>query len=51
MIQRTFCIIKPDATARHLEDEINEMIIQKGFKIIASKPLDIKVLNSPAESE
>ena len=37
MIQRTLCIIKPDATARHLENEINEMITQNGFKIIASK--------------
>ncbi len=37
MIQRTFCIIKPDATARHLEDEINGMITEKGFKIVASK--------------
>ena len=37
MIQRTFCIIKPDATARHLEGEINEMITQNGFKIVASK--------------
>lgn len=39
MIQRTFCIIKPDATARGLEDEINNIIIQKGFKILASKRL------------
>ena len=37
MIQRTFCIIKPDATARHLEDEINGMIQENGFKIVASK--------------
>ena len=37
MIQRTFCIIKPDATARHLENEINKMITENGFKIIASK--------------
>ena len=37
MIQRTLCIIKPDATARHLEGEINEMITQNGFKIVASK--------------
>ena len=37
MIQRTFCIIKPDAPARHLENEINEMIRGAGFKIIASK--------------
>ena len=40
MIQRTFCIIKPDAIARHLENEINEMITQNGFKIVASKRVD-----------
>ncbi len=39
MIQRTFCIIKPDAVARGLEDEINDIIIHKGFKILASKRL------------
>ena len=40
MIQRSFCIIKPDAIARHLENEINEMITQNGFKIVASKRVD-----------
>ena len=40
MIQRTFCIIKPDATARHLENEINGMITNAGFKIIASKRVE-----------
>ena len=40
MIQRTFCIIKPDATARHLEDEINALITQNGFKIVASKRVE-----------
>ena len=39
MIQRTLCIIKPDATMRHLENEINDMIIHAGFKILASKRL------------
>lgn len=39
MIERTLCMIKPDATARHLEDEINAMITEHGFKIIASKRL------------
>ena len=40
MIQRTLCIIKPDATARGLEKEINDMIIHAGFKILASKKLN-----------
>ena len=40
MIQRTFCIIKPDATARHLENEINGMITEAGFNILASKRLN-----------
>lgn len=40
MIQRTFSIIKPNATARHLENEINEKIQQAGLKIIASKRIE-----------
>ena len=40
MLQRTLCIIKPDATARHLENEINEMITQAGFRIVASKKVE-----------
>ena len=39
MTERTLCIIKPDATARHLEDEINKMIMDAGFRIVASKRL------------
>ena len=40
MIERTLCIIKPDATERHLEDAINNMICDAGFQIIASKKVE-----------
>ena len=40
MLERTLCIIKPDATTRHLEDEINEKIREAGFEIIASKRIE-----------
>ena len=40
MLERTFSIIKPDATARHLENEINEKIQTAGLKIIASKRVE-----------
>ena len=40
MLERTFSIIKPDATARHLENEINEKIQAAGLKIIASKHIE-----------
>jgi len=35
--EQTFSIIKPDATARHLEEKINDMIRAAGLEIIASK--------------
>ncbi|MBQ3695869.1 MAG: nucleoside-diphosphate kinase [Alphaproteobacteria bacterium] len=40
MLERTFCIIKPNATARHLEDEINNKIRETGLNIIASKRVE-----------
>ncbi len=40
MLERTFCIIKPNATARHLEDEINGKIRAAGLNIIASKRVE-----------
>ena len=40
MLKLTFSIIKPDATARHLENEINEKIQAAGLKIIASKHIE-----------
>jgi nucleoside-diphosphate kinase len=36
-IERTFSIIKPDATARHLTGAINAMIEQAGLRIVAQK--------------
>ena len=41
MIERTFTIIKPDATARNITGEINAMIEAAGFKIVAQKRLKI----------
>jgi nucleoside-diphosphate kinase len=34
-IERTFSIIKPDATARNLTGAINAMIEKKGLRIVA----------------
>jgi nucleoside-diphosphate kinase len=36
-IERTFSIIKPDATARNLTGAINAMIEKKGLRIVAQK--------------
>ena len=36
-IERTFSIIKPDATARNLTGAVNAMIEQSGLRIIAQK--------------
>jgi nucleoside-diphosphate kinase len=36
-IERTFSIIKPDATARHLTGAINAMIERAGLRIVAQK--------------
>ena len=40
-IERTFSILKPDATARHLTGAINAMIEQAGLKIVAQKRVRI----------
>jgi nucleoside-diphosphate kinase len=40
-IERTFSIIKPDATARNLTGAINAMIEQSGLRIIAQKRIRI----------
>ena len=40
-IERTFSIIKPDATARNLTGAINAMIEQAGLRIIAQKRVTI----------
>lgn len=41
MLERTFSIIKPDATGRHLENEINTKIQEAGLRIIASKRVEV----------
>ena len=41
MAERTFSIIKPDATARNLTGAINAMIEQAGLRIIAQKRVAI----------
>ena len=46
-IERTFSIIKPDATARNLTGAINAMIEKAGLRIIAQK----RVRMSRAEAE
>jgi nucleoside-diphosphate kinase len=40
-IERTFSIIKPDATTRHLTGAINAMIEQAGLRIVAQKRVRI----------
>ena len=37
MTQRTFSIIKPDATRRNLTGAINKMIEDAGLRIVAQK--------------
>lgn len=41
MTQRTFSIIKPDATRRNLTGEINALIESSGLRIIAQKRLQL----------
>ena len=47
-IERTFSIIKPDATARNLTGAINAMIEQAGLRIVAQKR--IKMTRAQAET-
>ncbi|MBV1696945.1 MAG: nucleoside-diphosphate kinase [Hyphomicrobiales bacterium] len=46
-VERTFSIIKPDATARNLGGAINAMIEKAGLRIVAQK----RVLISRAQAE
>ena len=46
--ERTFSIIKPDATARNLTGAINAMIEQAGLRIIAQKR--VRISRSQAEA-
>jgi nucleoside-diphosphate kinase len=47
-MERTFSIIKPDATARNLTGAINAMIEQSGLRIVAQKR--IRITRTQAES-
>lgn len=40
-VQRTFSIIKPDATARNITGKVNAMIEEAGLRIIAQKRLHL----------
>ena len=40
-IEQTLSIIKPDAVERNLDNEIKEMFIDKGFKIVKEKKIQI----------
>ena len=41
-LEQTLSIIKPDAVERKLENEIKEMFIAKGFKIVKEKKIQIE---------
>ena len=41
MIERTFSIIKPDATKRNITGKINAIIEENGLKIIAQKRIQL----------
>jgi nucleoside-diphosphate kinase len=45
--EQTLSIIKPDAVERNLDNEIKEMFINKGFKIVKDKK--IKIAKTEAE--
>jgi len=47
-IQRTFSILKPDATRRNLTGEINAVIEKAGLKIIAQKRLHLSSAQAEA---
>tara|TARA_Y100000992_G_C21111287_1_gene417438 strand:+ start:236 stop:646 length:411 start_codon:yes stop_codon:yes gene_type:complete len=40
--EQTLSIIKPDAVERNLDNEIKEMFINKGFKILKEKKIQIE---------
>ena len=40
-IEQTLSIIKPDAVERNLDNEMKDMFINKGFKIIKDKKIKI----------
>lgn len=45
-LQRTFSIIKPDATARNLTGKINAMLEEAGLRIVAQKRIRLSRLQA-----
>tara|TARA_B100001057_G_scaffold382079_1_gene388059 strand:+ start:9625 stop:10035 length:411 start_codon:yes stop_codon:yes gene_type:complete len=45
-IEQTLSIIKPDAVERNLENEIKNMFLNKGFKIIKEKKIQIEKMEA-----
>ena len=41
-IQQTLSIIKPDAVERNLDNEIKQLFINKGFKIVKEKKIQLE---------
>ena len=39
MLERTFCMIKPDGLSRSLKEKIQERIKKAGFRVVAEKEL------------
>ena len=44
--EQTLSIIKPDAVERNLDNEIKEMFINKGFKIVKDKKIQIELMGA-----
>ena len=49
-IERTFSILKPDATARNLTGAINAMIEKAGLRIVAQKRMQIRARQAESSS-
>ena len=45
-MERTFSIIKPDATKRNITGKINQIIEQSGLRIIAQKRLQLSTIQA-----
>lgn len=47
-VERTLCILKPDAIARDLVNNINEMIAQAGLTVVAQKQCHLTIQDAEA---
>ena len=43
MLERTFCMIKPDAVRRGLESEIKQRILQAGFVVVSEQRMRLSI--------